>query len=86
MHTIKMITLGLALLTICLVLGRSGSSSRGIAIAALAFLPLWLIIAAANTYIVGASAGYSVTDEMPIFLLVFALPAIGAFVLWRKLR
>jgi uncharacterized membrane protein YadS len=86
MHTIKMITLGLALLMVCLVLGRSGKSPRATAMAALAFVPLWLIIAATNTYIVAANAGSSLTDEMPVFLLVLALPALGAYVLWRKLR
>ena len=86
MHTIKMIILGLAVLMIFLVIGRSATAPRGIAIAALSFLSLWLIIAAANTYIFGADAGYSITDAMPVFLFVFSVPALVAFVLWRKSR
>jgi hypothetical protein len=35
---------------------------------------------------IGADAGYSVIDEMPVFLFVFAVPAFVAFVLWRKSR
>jgi hypothetical protein len=86
MHTIKMIILGLAVLMIFLVVGRSATTPRGIATAAFSFLSLWLIIAATNTYMIGADAGYSVTDEMPVFLFVFAVPALVAFVLWRKSR
>jgi hypothetical protein len=86
MHTIKMIILGVAVLMIFLVVGRSATTPRGIAAAAFSFLSLWLIIAATNTYIVGANAGYTVTDAMPVFLFVFAVPALVAFVLWRKSR
>ncbi len=86
MHTIKMIILGLAVLMVFLVMGRSTTAPRGIATAAFSFLSLWLIIAATNTYMVGADAGYSVTQAMPVFLLVFAVPALVAFVLWRKSR
>jgi hypothetical protein len=30
-------------------------------------------------------AGYSVAEELPIFLLIFALPAAGAGLAWWKL-
>ncbi len=31
-----------------------------------------------------AQAGYSVTEELPIFLVIFAIPAaIAAFVWWK---
>jgi hypothetical protein len=31
-------------------------------------------------------AGYSVADEAPIFLLVFAVPAAAALIVWWTLR
>lgn len=86
MHTIKMIILGFAVLMIFVVMGRSASTPRGVAVASLAFITLWLILAATNTYIVGTSAGYSVTDGMPVFLLVFAVPGLVALALWHKFR
>lgn len=58
--------------------------ASGIASAALLFLPLWLIGAGINMYLGVARAGYSVADEAPIFLVVFAIPAaIALLVCWR---
>jgi hypothetical protein len=37
-----------------------------------------------NMYIGVAQAGYSVMEELPIFLLLFGAPAIIAGVLWWK--
>jgi len=50
------------------------------------FVALWLVIAAANMWVGVAKAGYSLTDELPIFLLIFAVPAVVAiFLKWRVL-
>jgi len=49
-------------------------------------LPLWFIGAGINMYIGVKQAGYSVADEAPIFLVVFAVPAAIALGLWWKLR
>ena len=35
-------------------------------------------------YIGVSSAGYSVAEELPIFLVIFALPAAAAVFLWWK--
>ncbi len=86
MHTLKIIALGLALLALCLFVGRVTSASRGMATAALIFVPLWLMGAGANLYIGVKSAGYSVADELPVFLVVFLVPAIIASGIWWKLR
>jgi len=48
------------------------------------FIPLWAVAAGVNMYIGVAEAGYSVMEELPIFLLIFGLPATAAGVLWRK--
>ena len=81
----KMIGLGLVLLMVFMVLARSATTPRGISIATAAFLPFWLIIAATNMFI-WISAGYSSADELPVFFLVFAVPALAAVVLWWKIR
>jgi len=52
----------------------------------LVFLPLWLMGAGINLYLGVKQAGYSVADELPIFLVVFAVPAVVALLVWWKLR
>ena len=86
MHTIIVIGIGLGLLGLCALAGRTFGGSSGTAMAILAFLPLWLIGAAINMYIGVTRAGYSVADETPIFLIVFAVPAAAALWAWRRLR
>lgn len=54
---------------------------------ALAFgLNLWLATTGANMWIGVSKAGYSVADELPILVLLFAVPALAAvLVRWRFL-
>ncbi len=86
MHTLIVIGYGLCLLGICLLVGRIlGSSRASLRRAALVHLPLWFIGAAVNMWIGVTRAGYSVADEAPIFLIVFAVPAAIALLVWRKL-
>jgi hypothetical protein len=66
--------------------GRVLGNTPGIAKAALIFLPLWPVGAGINMYAGVNRAGYSVGDEAPIFLLVFAVPAAAAVTLWWTLR
>jgi hypothetical protein len=48
------------------------------------FIALWLVISGANLWVGVAKAGYSLNEELPIFLLIFGVPAIVAIVLkWR---
>jgi hypothetical protein len=51
-----------------------------------AFVVLWLAITGANMWTGVAKAGYSATEELPIFLLLFVVPAVVAVVLGWKLR
>jgi hypothetical protein len=85
MHTVFVVALGFALLGLCALGGRVIGGAHGIAIAALVFLPLWFIGAGINMYIGVTRAGYSVADEAPIFLVVFAIPAAAALVAWWTL-
>jgi hypothetical protein len=73
-HTV--IGIGFALLGLSMLIGRfAGGSSTAMAPAVPAFLPIWLIGAGVNLWIGVSKAGYSVREEAPIFLLVFAVPA-----------
>lgn len=88
MHTIKVLAVGLALLAICVLAGRSlGSPGAGPSLGAKVFIPLWLVGAAINMWIGVSRAGYSVADEAPVFLMVFGIPAaVALLVIWRMAR
>lgn len=86
MHTVFVVAVGFALLGLCAAAGRVFGGTSGIANAALIFLPLWLIGAGINMYIGVKRAGYSVAEEAPIFVVVFAIPAAAALFAWWKLR
>ena len=88
MRTALFLLAGFLLLAAALLLGRLLSSNYPGAtlVATLAYLALWLIIAAVNMWMGVAKAGYSAAEELPIFLLIFALPAAVALVLkWKVL-
>jgi hypothetical protein len=88
MHTLIVLAIGFLLLGATLVVARlfGGLGNGPLAVAALWFLPLWLIGAGINLWIGVAGAGYSVKEELPIFLLVFAVPAGAALLLWWRYR
>lgn len=83
-HTIKGIAAGFALLALCLIVARfvPGSSQINMACASLVFIALWLVGAGINMWIGVAKAGYSVAEEAPIFLMVFAIPALMGLLAW----
>jgi hypothetical protein len=86
MRTALFLLAGLLLLAASALLGRLFSANYpGATFAAtVAYVALWFVIAGANMWIGVAKAGYSVTEELPIFLLIFGLPAAAAMVLkWK---
>ncbi|MEA3193461.1 MAG: hypothetical protein QOD26_1794 [Betaproteobacteria bacterium] len=88
MRTGLFLLAGFLLLAAAVLLGRLFSSNYpGATFAAtVAYVALWFIIAGANTWVGVAKAGYSVSEELPIFLLIFGLPAAAAVVLkWKVL-
>jgi len=89
-HTVKVIAGGLVLLAVCLLIGRwvgGATPAVGLVKAVKVFVPLWLVAAGINMWVGVSKAGYSVADEAPIFLVVFAVPTAAAlFVLWRLTR
>jgi hypothetical protein len=55
-------------------------------VATVVYVALWFVIASANMWVGVTRAGYSVTEELPIFLLIFGLPAAAAIILkWKVL-
>jgi hypothetical protein len=89
LHTVKVIAGGLGLLIVCLVVGRwvGATPAVGMADAVKVFVPLWLVATGINMWAGVSKAGYSVAEEAPIFLLVFAVPtAVALYILWRITR
>ncbi|BDU22162.1 hypothetical protein [Dyella sp. GSA-30] len=88
MHTILMIGGGAILLGLFLLFGHLwGSGAPALVTAAKAFLPVWLALSLVNLWIGVAKAGYSLRDELPVLLGVFAVPAIIAgVIIWRLTR
>jgi hypothetical protein len=88
MRTGLFLLTGLLLLAACLLLGRLFSSNYPAAttVATVAYVALWLLIAAFNMWTGVAKAGYSVAEELPVFALLFLVPvAVAILVRWRFL-
>jgi hypothetical protein len=86
MHTVIVVAIAFALLGLCALVGRVLGGTSGTATAMLVFVPLWFVGAGINMYIGVMRAGYSVADEAPIFLVVFAIPAAAALFVWWNFR
>ena len=88
MRTALFLVAGFLLLGAALLLGKLFSSHYpgAMFVATVAYVALWFIVAGANMWVGVARAGYSVTEELPIFLLIFGVPAAAALLLkWRFL-
>jgi hypothetical protein len=83
MHTVIVLAIGFGLLAVCTIGGRFLGLMQAFV---LAFLPLWFVGAGINMYLGVKKAGYSVSEELPMFLLVFSVPAAAALLIWWKLR
>lgn len=86
MRTPLFLLVGFLLLTASMLLGKLFSSNYpGATFAAtLIFIALWLVISGANMWVGVAKAGYTLSEELPIFLLIFAVPTVVAILLkWR---
>jgi hypothetical protein len=87
MRTVLIIVGGLSLLGIFVFLGRllGGGTPQSMVTAAKLFLPVWLAAALVNMWIGVSRAGYSVAEELPIFLAIFLIPGIAAAFIWWRL-
>ncbi len=76
---------GLVLLGLFALVGwRLGDGVPSMVTAAKVFIPVWLVAALINMWIGVSRAGYSVAEELPIFLAIFIIPAAVAAFLWWK--
>ena len=87
MRTVLIILGGFVLLGVFVLVARlagGGVADRAMVIASQVFIPVWLALAGVNMWVGVAKAGYSVGEELPIFLLISALPAAAAVFIWWK--
>ena len=86
MRTGLFLLAGLLLLAASVLLGRLFSSNYPHAplVALVAFAAAWFVLAAFNMWVGVAKAGYTTREELPIFALIFLLPAVvGVLLRWR---
>ena len=84
MRTAIIIAIGFVILAILVVGPRLAGRPEWAATGAKAFIALRLVAALVNLWIGVSRAGYSVAEELPIFLVIFALPcAVAAYVWWK---
>ena len=82
MHTVLVILggLGLMMLIYSIAHWRGNTLRRAFPV----FAMLWAAAALTNMWIGVARAGYAVTEELPIFLVVFGVPCVVAWLLARR--
>ena len=83
MRSAIIIGIGFAVLGVCLAIGWFTGGAERLKTGALVFIGLWFVAAAVNLAVGVLRAGYSFTEELPIFLPIFCLPAAVAFFLQR---
>ena len=88
MHMAMVMGAGVLLLLVFVMFGWLwGASAAGMALAAKVFVPVWLLVASTNLWVGVTHAGYTVRQELPILLIVFAVPAaIAAIAAWQLSR
>lgn len=85
MHVAMVIGGGVLLLGVFALFGHLWH--LGVPLAAQAFVPVWLVVALVNMWIGVSRAGYTVMQELPILLPVFAVPAALALgIVWYAAR
>jgi len=88
MRTLLFIAGGFALWGLLLAGAKlfSNTGAAPMAAATFVFVAIWFMVAAVNMWIGVSQAGYSVLEELPIFLLIFLLPAaVAILVKWKFL-
>ena len=86
MRTALFLLAGFLLLAAALILGRQFVENypAAMTIAIVVYVALWFVIAAFNMWTGVAKAGYSYAEELPVFALIFLVPALaGILMRWR---
>ncbi len=88
MHMAQVMLAGVLLLAVFGLFGKLwGHDTVSIATGAKIFIPAWAVIALVNMWVGVTKAGYTVAQELPILLVVFAVPAaVAAIVIWQYAR
>lgn len=88
MHMLMVIFGGIALFGVFLLFAHLwGDTTLEFGLAAKAFLPVWFAVSIANLLVGVHKAGYTVVQELPILVVVFAVPAIIAgLTIWQFAR
>ena len=86
MRTALIIFAGFVVWGLCMGVGRMVGARGAMGAATAIFCVVWFIVAGVNMWMGVTKAGYSFREELPIFLVVFLLPAIVAVVvMWKFL-
>jgi mannose/fructose/N-acetylgalactosamine-specific phosphotransferase system component IID len=88
MRTGLFLLAGCLFLAASLIVGKlfSANYPNGTTVAAVLFIAVWFVIAAANMWVGVSKAGYSVGEELPILALIFGVPAAAAVLMkWKFL-
>ena len=84
MHMFLVTTGGVLLLGVFTLFGKLwGGDFSGVVAGAKLFIPVWFVIALMNMWVGVTRAGYTVVQELPILLVVFAIPAVAAIAIWQ---
>jgi hypothetical protein len=88
MRTIIIVVIGLVVWAACLGVAKltHGVTAASSTAATIVFTVIWFVAAAVNMWIGVSQAGYSFSEELPIFLVIFLLPVVVAVVVkWKFL-
>lgn len=86
MRTALFLVTGFCLLAAAFILGKLFVANFPSAplTATVSFIAVWLLVTAFNMWVGVNKAGYSASEELPIFLMLFGIPAVAAIVLkWK---
>jgi hypothetical protein len=88
MRTAVIILVGFVVWGACLGVARvlGGGSVPALIRATRTFVVFWFMIAVANMWVGVTQAGYPASEELPIFGLIFGVPAIVALAVLLRLR
>ena len=86
MRTAIIIIVGLAIWGVSIGLAKRFGKPGGTTMedATLAFITLWLLASATNMWVGMTRAGYTWQEELPVFTLIFGVPAAIAYFVRRR--
>jgi hypothetical protein len=86
-HALSYGLAGLMVMGGFLLLGRlfAGQFPGSARVATIVFVAVWFVVAAVNMWLGVTRAGYSIAEELPIFLLIFVVPVMMAGIIKLQL-